>query len=343
MTIAGGTSTTLTVAASTAGVTYQWYIGASGTTTSPVAGGTAASLTVSPTATTSYWARATSTCGRTADSAAATVTVCQLPVITRQPLNAVPVNGGQTSYTDVMATGTNLTYQWYEGESGDMSTPIICGPRDACVSTTSSLSILVYSSKRVWVRIAGMCGAVNSNAAWLSVYPAILSQPAGSSASYGSAANVEVGASGTALHYAWKWSNGTPVAGAADSSRLILPSITTNVSVFCEVTSGIATRTSSAADITLCDGPYITSTQVTAAGGNCRSIVVNVNNPYGVDNYLWYLGPRGDTSQPQTQFNGSNMTYVCPASPTTYWCRVVGQDTNQGAVCYTDSQAVTVP
>jgi len=68
-----GDSTTLSVTATDA-ITYQWYTGTSGDTTSPIAGETGTSIMVSPTATTSYWVRCASVDG-IADSDTATVTV----------------------------------------------------------------------------------------------------------------------------------------------------------------------------------------------------------------------------------------------------------------------------
>jgi hypothetical protein len=74
-TITAGNSTTLTVTATgTAPLTYQWYVGTSGSTTNPISGATSSSLTVSPAASTNYWVRVTNSCG-TVNSATATVTV----------------------------------------------------------------------------------------------------------------------------------------------------------------------------------------------------------------------------------------------------------------------------
>jgi hypothetical protein len=74
-TIIAGQSATLTVGASgTAPLSYQWYTGASGNTSSPVPGGTGSSVTVAPATTTSYWAKVSNSCGF-ANSASATVTV----------------------------------------------------------------------------------------------------------------------------------------------------------------------------------------------------------------------------------------------------------------------------
>jgi hypothetical protein len=73
--IVAGQSVTLSVAAAgTAPLSYQWYTGNSGNTASPVANGTGASVTVSPTTTTSYWVRVSNSCG-SANSVTVTVTV----------------------------------------------------------------------------------------------------------------------------------------------------------------------------------------------------------------------------------------------------------------------------
>lgn len=74
-TITSGASTTLTVSATgTAPLSYQWYVGTSGNTGTPISGATGTSHTVSPTATTSYWVRVSNACG-SLNSATATVTV----------------------------------------------------------------------------------------------------------------------------------------------------------------------------------------------------------------------------------------------------------------------------
>ena len=74
-TITAGQSTTLSVVASgTTPLSYQWYVGASGNTTSPVTGGTGSFINVTPASTTSYWVRVSNACG-SANSSTATVTV----------------------------------------------------------------------------------------------------------------------------------------------------------------------------------------------------------------------------------------------------------------------------
>ena len=120
--------------------------------------------------------------------------------------------------------------------------------------------------------------------------------------------------------------------------------VTANMTVYCDVTSGTATRSSWPTDIVLCDGPYVTNVQVSSWGAGCKSMTVSVWNPYSIENYLWYQGARGDTSHPLTSYNGNNGYSVCaPTAPAQYWCRVVAEDLNQGVTCYTDTQAVTMP
>jgi N-acetylneuraminic acid mutarotase len=75
-TVTSGTSVGLSVyAAGTAPLSYQWYIGASGDTSNPVAGATASSYLTPPLAIpTAYWVRVTNPVGST-NSATATLTI----------------------------------------------------------------------------------------------------------------------------------------------------------------------------------------------------------------------------------------------------------------------------
>ncbi|HEV2722525.1 MAG TPA: FG-GAP-like repeat-containing protein [Thermoanaerobaculia bacterium] len=76
-TIQQGSSATLTVSATgTTPLSYQWYIGTSGNTASPIAGAIGPSVTV--TTANSYWVQVSNACG-SANSATATVTVTAPP------------------------------------------------------------------------------------------------------------------------------------------------------------------------------------------------------------------------------------------------------------------------
>src|SRR5205814_267251 len=100
--INSGSPATLTVAANTAGVSYQWYTGASGDTPHPIAGAPGTSYAATPASTTSYWVLASSTCGN-ANSATMTVSVCAPPAIKTSPQNAQIYSNG-TATLSVTAT-----------------------------------------------------------------------------------------------------------------------------------------------------------------------------------------------------------------------------------------------
>jgi hypothetical protein len=74
----GGSATLSVTTTGTAPLSFQWYIGTSGNTASPIGGQTSSSITVSPSSTTSYWVRVTNSCG-SLNSATATVTVNSPP------------------------------------------------------------------------------------------------------------------------------------------------------------------------------------------------------------------------------------------------------------------------
>lgn len=78
-TIASGATAALSVAATgTPTLTYQWYVGASGTTTSPISGATSSSYTTAAlTMTTSYWVRVSNGAGSD-DSATATISISNI-------------------------------------------------------------------------------------------------------------------------------------------------------------------------------------------------------------------------------------------------------------------------
>ncbi|MGV3663506.1 MAG: lamin tail domain-containing protein, partial [Prosthecobacter sp.] len=149
-TIASGSTTLLSVAASGfPAPTYQWYAGSSGNTTSPVGGATSSSFTTPAlTATTSYWARATNT-GGFADSNTATVTVSSgvvavdlatyvrvgrynLPEYRRTALPA-----GTASHNLLCDEASGVAYNW------DTDTLFICGDGGKAITQVTKTGQLV--------------------------------------------------------------------------------------------------------------------------------------------------------------------------------------------------------
>jgi hypothetical protein len=331
-TITPGSSTTLSAAADTPGVTYQWYLGASGNTASPIGGATGPSVTVTPSADTSYWVRALGSCSRATDSAAATVVLCSPPVITAQPAGSVVQGGGATGSMWVSATGSNLAYQWYGGNSGDLSNPI-------AGATASNFSMWLQTTQKVWVRITGTCGAVNSNSTFVSVYPSFTQPPSSLAVGYDTTGTISFTASGTYMSYVWKNSMTGAVIATTTTPTLITPSITTNTYIYCQVWSGNVSVNTNETAVSVCyNQPNVSITK--GANGACSVAYVNYGSS-PADDYQWYQGARGDTSH--LVGSGSTALYVCPTVATQYWLRAIVWSSPQVVSCYTDSNAVTMP
>ena len=199
-----GKSATLSVAASGGTISYQWYSGASGSTASPVINANAATLTVSPSVSTTYWVRVTNSCGSSIDSNTIAITVfpCNAPKFAVQPAGGdIVINNGATLYAAV--TGTiPITYQWYEGAFPDATHPANGG-----TSATLTIPPLVASAS-YWLHVASECGAADSSTARLTIVasctpPAIAVQPRDQSVASGSTAIVSVIATGPSLNYQW--------------------------------------------------------------------------------------------------------------------------------------------
>jgi len=337
--INAGSSVHIALTAGPSGITYQWYVGAKGDTSAPMAGKTSSSIDVTPSATTSYWCRVTGTCSitTTVDSEAAVVNVCQPPVITQNPSNVTSLANNNASLT-VMVTGSGPAYQWYRGASGDTSLPI-------SGATAATLTLNVTTSERYWVRVQNGCGSVNSTAAWISVAPTISAQPVDVYLSSGSHANFSVTASGAYLSYQW-YQNSTATTVGTNSNKLLTAPLTSNATFFAYVTSGSAQVSSQSATAHICAGPVVSGPYV--SGASCKSISVNVADPNNVCRYEWYRGASGDTSQLVQSGAFTSSLSICPVTTTAqYWVRVVGMDEYSGdpynnGDCYTDSAAVTV-
>ncbi len=168
--INSGSTATLTcaVTGAAAGATlaYQWYQGASGTTTTAV-GTNSSSFTTPPLAVaTNYWVKvsstlSTSTVSVNSNTATVNVTGTVPAAVGSQPASTT-VNYGGTATLSITSTGSApLTYQWYQGMSGDTSIPI---------SNSNSLSFTtpaLIANTSYWVKVSNSVnptGAISNTA-----------------------------------------------------------------------------------------------------------------------------------------------------------------------------------
>ena len=102
-------------AGGTAPVTWQWYRGNSGDTSQPIPGATNASINVTPSSTTSYWARGSNSCG-SANSSTATVTVTGAP-----PPPPPPTLVASFSVSQMTGTAGVTSFRFTDASSGTIT------------------------------------------------------------------------------------------------------------------------------------------------------------------------------------------------------------------------------
>ena len=323
-TLCSGSGTTLSVTATGTGLTYQWYRGTKPDTSIPL--GTASTqATGDLTATTSYWVRVygSDPCPDV-DSNTATVTVNDLPVITVQPASTTLCSGSGTTLS-VTATGTGLTYQWYQGTHPDASIPL----GTASTQVTGNLT----ATTSYWVRVYGSdpCPDADSNTATVTVNdpPVITVQPASTTLCSGSGTTLLVTATGTGLTYQW-------YQGTHPNTSIPLGTATTQATGNLTATTSYWVRVygsdpcpdadSSTATVTINDPPVITvqpaSTTLCSGSGTTLSVTATGTGL----TYQWYRGLSGNTGDPISGAISSSYATGTLSATTSYWVRVYGTD-----------------
>src|SRR5262249_40515679 len=84
------------------------------------------------------------------------------PAITTQPQDQT-IPPGLTASLTVVATGPNLSYQWYTGTGGTTTNPI------GGAMSASYMTPILSSPVRYWVRVSNVYGHADSNTAFVHV------------------------------------------------------------------------------------------------------------------------------------------------------------------------------
>lgn len=162
----------------------------------------------------------------------------QYLAITTQPSDQFVAIGQGTTLT-VSTVGTEpdaLHYQWYRGESGDISDPVI-----GAVGSTLDTGPLAFTTS-YWVRVTHPQAVVDSPAANLTTVstPMITAQPEATEVLPGFAATLVVNATGEALSYQWyarvSGDVSAPVEGAT-TAHFATPAVTNPVSYWVRVSN----------------------------------------------------------------------------------------------------------
>ena len=220
-----GSAAMFSVTATGTAPAYQWQVSPDGSTWTPIAGATAASLTVPTLALADsgkrYRVIASNAAGTaTSNGALLTVTAAAAaPQISTQPLpvNVVVPQAGSFS---AAVTGTPTpSLQWQQSSNGGTSWADIAGATATSYATPAT--VLADNGKLLRVHVFNAVGDVYSTAVMLSVSaaavaPAITTQPAHASVIAPAAASFTVSASGTPTPtYQWQTSSD---AGASFSN-----------------------------------------------------------------------------------------------------------------------------
>lgn len=320
-TVRTGGSWTLGVVATNA-TSYQWFIGASGNTSTP-AGTNSPNYSTGPlSSTTSYWVRVTNSCG-SVNSLMATVVVCDPVVITTQPQSQT-ITKGRTATLNVFATGTAaIQFTWYQGTAPDTSLPV--------ATNNSFTTPPLDADTSYWVRATNNCGSANSSTALITVAaacvaPLITTQPAGAAVPVGGTATLHVEAAGSSLLFEWFQGNvgdsSHPVG--VNSDTFTTPALSSTTSYWVRVSNSCGLVNSAAAIVTVtsaCLPPAITtqpaSTSVQSGSSALLSVVATGDAPLS---YQWYLGGAGDTQSP-VGTNSPTLTTTIAAT-SSFWVRV---------------------
>ncbi|MBW3564042.1 MAG: hypothetical protein KY459_04910 [Acidobacteria bacterium] len=318
-TITAGESSTLSISA-TDFTSIAWFRTGSSTSI-----GSGTSITVSPTATSSYFARVTNAC-TSIDSNSVTVTVvegCTNVAISTQPASRT-IEYGTTTFLSVSATGTSPTYQWFVGNSGDTSNPI-------AGATSSEISVRPLTTTSYWVRVSNSCpSSENSTTATVTVLdcqPArITSQPPDQTVESGQRATLSVSVSGSSTFtFRWYQGNAPDTSNLVSSSQSFLtPPLTQQTTYWVRVSNDCGTDDSGTVTINIvaaCEAPVITqqpqSTSVQAGGSATLSVMAT-----GTALQYQWLEVSGTTQTPISGATGATFTTPALTSTKSYAVRV---------------------
>ena len=173
-TVCPGSAVTYTVAATGAGLTYQWRrnavalvngVQASGST---VAGATTNTLTISNVLLAdagNYDVVVSGTCPPTVTSAAVALVIATAPTITAQPANVTACDGGAANFSVVATSSPGpTTYQWQVSTVAVPAFTSLLIPSASTAALTLSNVTIGMSGNKYRVVIANSCGqAITSN------------------------------------------------------------------------------------------------------------------------------------------------------------------------------------
>jgi hypothetical protein len=235
VTICENTSTSFSITATGAGLTYQWQAFTGGTWNNlPITGTSVYSGVDGPTLTLTsapaslnfvqYRCVVNGTCAPQLISSSAFLTVNTAPVIITQPANATACGNVVGAGFSVNATGTGLTYQWQEFAAGGSAWVNLSNAGVYSGTTSSNLSIVgagvSFNGNQYRCVVSGTCGTPVTSAAasfTVNMIPVMTQQPGNTNVCAGSNTSLMISGTGTGLVYQWQVNSG---AGWSDLTNV---------------------------------------------------------------------------------------------------------------------------
>ena len=334
-TICSGVAQNYTITSGVAGTTFTWSRAAvAGISNAGVSGQTTNTITETLINTTNAPVEVAYTITPVANSCAGTaftytVTVNPVTTISTQPTPQLVCPGSPAAF-NVIATGTNLTYQWRRDGI------------DIPGATSSSHHILtptIADEADYDVVITGSCGTVTSDAASLIMYgtPAIATQPASQTVCTGTNVTFSItapaGVSTTGLTYQWR-KGGVNIIGANSNVYTISNANTSHAGDYDLVISSPCgtSLTSNPATLTV-NAPAAITTQPTAVAvcsGESATFTVGATGA-GLT-YQWRKGGTNITNATAATYTISNATLADAASYDVVVTGTCGNATSAAAV-----------
>jgi len=296
---------TLTVTAIGDGpLSYQWFIGERGDTSNPIIGATSSTYQTPPlTSSQNYWVQVSNSIGLE-ESLTASITLVTTPTITQQPVGFID-NMGNFNIVRVTASGNDLSYQWYEGFSGDTSQPVPNSRNSTFFPPSDFPGTFNY-----WVRVSNSLGHVDSATIEVEILPSppvIILQPQDLTVPVGNflGGTLYVDAAGPSLSYQWyegvSGDTSSPISGRTSSWYSPSTSVVGTFQYWVRVSNGAGFEDSETSNFEVTPLPPIITRQPidqSISEGEIARLSVGIDGFRSNTTYQWYEGESGDTSSP---------------------------------------------
>uniref|UniRef100_UPI0037C0B3B5 beta strand repeat-containing protein n=1 Tax=Flavobacterium sp. TaxID=239 RepID=UPI0037C0B3B5 len=285
-TVCSGSSASISVTATGAGLSYQWYKGSTPLTNGGNFFGTnSATLTINPIdlsdASTDYYCLISGDCSPSVTSDSASLIVNEAISIITQPIATQTYCNGSNVSISTSASGTGLTYQWFRGLNPLTDGGSISGANTNTLTiNTASVS---DSGNDYYCIVSGLapCNSVNSNFSEIIITenPSFTNQPVASqTVCAGSNVTFSVAASGGSLTYQW-YNDTTPLTDNAtvsgsNSATLTLSNISladVSTKYNCHVTNSCGAIISNYSALSINETPSILNNNLTVCSGESFS------------------------------------------------------------------------